>query len=86
MHNKSSNNSHSDHTVHSSSDDHKNNAHGDHDQHSEHDHSDHAAMFKRKFFISLIFGIPILIFSPMMGKHLPFTFTFPGSNWLERTE
>lgn len=59
--------------------------HGDHGgghDHSDHDHSGHAAMYKRKFFISLILGIPIMIFSPMMGVHLPFTFTFPGSEWV----
>lgn len=57
--------------------------HNDHDNHGNgHDHSDHAAMFRRKFFVSLLFGIPILIFSPMMGEELFFTFTFPGSEWL----
>ncbi|MEG0249621.1 MAG: copper-translocating P-type ATPase [Peptostreptococcus sp.] len=55
---------------------------GGHDEHGGHDHSGHAQMFRKKFFVSLVFGIPILIFSPMMGKHLPFTYTFPGSEWL----
>ncbi|EGQ3086072.1 cadmium-translocating P-type ATPase [Staphylococcus pseudintermedius] len=35
-----------------------------------------------KFFVSLIFAIPIIIFSPMMGVQLPFQFTFPGSDWM----
>ncbi len=57
--------------------------HDTHGEHSNHDHSSHhaghAQIFKKKFFISLLFGIPILIFSPMMGYELPFTITFPHS-------
>ena len=55
--------------------------HHDHDDHSGHDHHHHGD-FKQKFFISLIFGIPILFLAPMMGITLPFQFTFPGSDWV----
>ncbi len=37
---------------------------------------------KRKFWISLILGIPVFILSPIMGLHLPFQFQFPGSDWI----
>ncbi len=56
-----------------------------HDNHDSHHHSGHAhhhGNFKVKFFVSLIFGIPIILLSPMMGVNLPFQFTFPGSEWV----
>ncbi|EGQ1601772.1 copper-translocating P-type ATPase [Staphylococcus pseudintermedius] len=52
--------------------------HMHHDDHAHHHHEN----FKMKFFVSLIFAIPIIIFSPMMGVQLPFQFTFPGSDWM----
>lgn len=61
--------------------------HESHHPHSHHMHHDdhahhHHGNFKMKFFVSLIFAIPIIIFSPMMGVRLPFQFTFPGSDWM----
>ncbi|WP_214533890.1 heavy metal translocating P-type ATPase [Staphylococcus pseudintermedius] len=61
--------------------------HESHHPHSHHMHHDdhahhHHGNFKMKFFVSLIFAIPIIIFSPMMGVQLPFQFTFPGSDWI----
>ncbi|OHR88334.1 ATPase, partial [Staphylococcus sp. HMSC34G04] len=32
--------------------------------------------------VSLIFAIPIILLSPLMGVNLPFQFTFPGSEWV----
>ncbi|PTH48057.1 copper-translocating P-type ATPase [Staphylococcus arlettae] len=70
---------------------HEHHEHHDHHQHHEaHAHHDHASghahrhhgNFKVKFFVSLIFAIPIIILSPMMGVTLPFQFTFPGSEWI----
>ncbi len=59
--------------------------HMHHDNHASHHHSGHAhhhGNFKVKFFVSLIFAIPIILLSPMMGVKLPFQFTFPGSEWV----
>ncbi|RTX72585.1 copper-translocating P-type ATPase [Mammaliicoccus sciuri] len=59
--------------------------HMNHDNHASHHHSGHAhhhGNFKVKFFVSLIFAIPIILLSPMMGVNLPFQFTFPGSEWV----
>ncbi|QCT50251.1 copper-translocating P-type ATPase [Staphylococcus haemolyticus] len=59
--------------------------HMHHDNHASHHHSGHAhhhGNFKVKFFVSLIFAIPIILLSPMMGVNLPFQFTFPGSEWV----
>lgn len=77
-HSRHEENNHSHHHSH----DVKNHGHHhhDHDDHSGHDH--HHGDFKQKFFVSLIFGIPILFLAPMMGITLPFQFTFPGSGWV----
>lgn len=55
--------------------------HDNHDHHSDHEHHHHGE-FKVKFFVSLIFAIPIVVLSPMMGVKLPFQFTFSGSEWV----
>ena len=54
--------------------------HEGHEMHEHHGH--HHGNFKRKFFISLLFAIPIIILSPMMGIKLPFQFSFNGSDWI----
>lgn len=45
-----------------------------HDKHHSHDHTDHHRMmikdFKRRFWISLIFTLPILALSPMVKIYL----------------
>ena len=61
--------------------------HQNHMNHSNHMHHDnhashHHGNFKVKFFVSLIFAIPIILLSPLMGVNLPFQFTFPGSEWV----
>ncbi|WP_391556832.1 heavy metal translocating P-type ATPase [Staphylococcus saprophyticus] len=72
------------HHSHSEHENHHN--HSEHENHHNHnDHSHHHGDFKKKFFISLIFAIPIIILSPMMGVQLPFQFTFPGSDWIVLT-
>ncbi|MBK3720365.1 Copper-exporting P-type ATPase B [Staphylococcus arlettae] len=82
---------HEAHEHHEHHDHHENHDHHDHHQHHEaHAHHDHASghahhhhdNFKIKFFVSLIFAIPIIILSPMMGVTLPFQFTFSGSEWI----
>jgi Cu2+-exporting ATPase len=45
-------------------------------------HISHMGNLKRKFWISLILAIPIILLSPMMGMSLPFQFSFPGSEWV----
>nr|WP_231919464.1 heavy metal translocating P-type ATPase [Microterricola viridarii] len=59
----------------------------DMDDHAVHSHGEHAghsvAMFRDKFWWSLVLSIPVVIFSPMvahlLGYHLP---EFPGSTWI----
>ncbi|MBM0858202.1 copper-translocating P-type ATPase [Staphylococcus epidermidis] len=57
--------------------------HDNHESHNHHSgHAHHHGNFKVKFFVSLIFAIPIILLSPLMGVNLPFQFTFPGSEWV----
>ena len=77
MNNNSEEHNHQNHMNHSN--------HMHHDNHASHHHSGHAhhhGNFKVKFFVSLIFAIPIILLSPLMGVNLPFQFTFPGSEWV----
>jgi Cu2+-exporting ATPase len=76
---------HENHMNHSNQMHHEAHEHHDHHEayshHNGHEHHHHGN-FKVKFFVSLIFAIPIIILSPMMGVKLPFQFTFPGSEWV----
>ncbi|MEL7644824.1 MAG: copper-translocating P-type ATPase [Anaerolineaceae bacterium] len=58
--------------------------HGGHEGHDAHvDHSGHEQMFQRKFWVSLILSIPVLLFSQgfqaLLGFSMP---VFPGSSWI----
>lgn len=61
--------------------DHSGHDHSGHD-HAGHDHGDHAKLYKKKFFNSLIIGLPILFLAPMMGITLPFQFSFKYSEYV----
>lgn len=50
--------------------------------HSDNGHMSHIIDFEKKFWISLILAIPILLMSPVMGTNLPFQLSFIGSNWV----
>lgn len=69
------------HNQHHNHSNHSHNHHEGHD-HGAMDHSAHGGDFKKKFFVSLFLGIPIILIAPMMGIELPFQFTFPGSEWV----
>ncbi|QCU79715.1 copper-translocating P-type ATPase (plasmid) [Citricoccus sp. SGAir0253] len=56
----------------------------DHQVHSHGQHAGHStAMFKHRFWASLVLSVPVVVFSPMaahlLGYHLP---EFPGSAWI----
>ena len=42
----------------------------------------HGVNLKRRFFVSLVLAIPIMLLSSPMGLALPITLAFPGSDWL----
>jgi Cu2+-exporting ATPase len=62
---------------------HRENDHGN-DEHQAHvDHTGHEEMFRRKFWVSLILSIPVLVFSPAVREFLGFSLpSFPGSEWI----
>ncbi|KAB8139208.1 heavy metal translocating P-type ATPase [Gracilibacillus oryzae] len=59
---------------HGSHDNHDKHGHGGHENHSHHNHGDMVNDFKKRFYISLIVTIPILVLSPMIQD-------FIGVNW-----
>ncbi len=47
------------------------------------DHTGHEQMFRRKFWVSLLLSIPVLIFSPSIQGWLGYSITpFTGSQWI----
>lgn len=42
----------------------------------------HMGNLRRKFWVSLVLTLPIIVMTPMMGLKLPFQVTFPGSDWV----
>jgi len=63
----------------------KNNA--GHKKHSEHEgynkHAGHSTvMFKKRFYISLVLTVPVLILSPLIQQFLKYSLTFPGDKYL----
>ncbi|NJC22215.1 Cu2+-exporting ATPase [Arthrobacter pigmenti] len=59
-------------------------AHADHEVHSHGEHAGHStAMFRNKFWISLILAIPVVLFSHMFAMIVGYTLPeFPGSLWI----
>ena len=57
---------------------------GDHEEHTAHfDHTGHEAMFRQRFWVSMAFSIPVLLYSPMIQEWLGFTMpVFTGSQWI----
>lgn len=67
---------HGDHVSHSADEEHA--GHGAHT-----DHTGHEEMFRRKFWVSLLLSIPVLLYSPSLQMWLGFTMpTFSGSAWI----
>ncbi|MGP4968419.1 MULTISPECIES: heavy metal translocating P-type ATPase [Micrococcaceae] len=59
----------------------------DHDDHAVHTAGQHAghstAMFKNRFWLTLVLSVPVVFFSPMVGHLLGYTPPqFPGSTWI----
>jgi Cu2+-exporting ATPase len=78
-HSKHENHDHHDHKEHEG-----HQGHEGHD-HSSHDHSEHHAMmikdFRKRFFVSLIFTIPVLILSPMIQGIFDYNVSFTYSDY-----
>lgn len=67
-------------------DKHKMDTHAHHQMHMDESHEMshmmHMGNLKKKFWLSFILAIPILLLSPVMGVRLPFQLAFPGSDWV----
>lgn len=59
-------------------------SHGGHDGHGAHtDHSGHEQMFRRRFWVSLVLSIPVIVFSEFIQDVFGYTApAFPGSTWI----
>ncbi|MBP1903225.1 Cu2+-exporting ATPase [Halorubrum trapanicum] len=69
-----------DHGPHSQHD-----GHDGHDGHDDHGgmHEGHEQMFRRRFFVSTLLSIPVLLYSEMLQEWLGFSVpAFPGSEWI----
>ncbi len=65
-----------DHGSHGGSDDHQKHSHGQHAGHS-------TAMFRTRFWASLVLSVPVVVFSPMAASLLGYPLPeFAGSTWI----
>lgn len=56
--------------------------HDNHEGHGGHDHSAMIVDFRRRFWISLVLSVPVLLFSPMIQEFLGFSISFPGMDYV----
>ncbi len=57
--------------------------HEGHDHGGHVDHTGHEAMFRKRFWVSLVLSIPVLLYSPLVQRVLGITPpAFPGSDWV----
>ena len=57
-----------------------------HFNHKEHNHAEHHMMmiknFKKKFYVSITFTVPVLILSPMVQNFLGYSLDFKGNSYI----
>ncbi|MDQ2693536.1 MAG: heavy metal translocating P-type ATPase, partial [Chloroflexota bacterium] len=82
------------HAGHGSADEHAHAGHMDRALHSVHqkdagghaghvDHSGHEELFRKRFWVSLLLSIPVLLYTPMLQMWFGFRMPeFPGSHWI----
>ncbi|SDQ94760.1 heavy metal translocating P-type ATPase [Virgibacillus salinus] len=71
-----------DHHEQHQHDEHNHHDHGEHGGHGHHDHGDMVNDFKKRFYISLIVTIPILILSPMIQDFIGVDWGFPTDQYI----
>src|SRR5688500_18671737 len=69
---------HGDHGDHGG---HAEEGHGEHG-HGEHGHGDHVAMFRRRFWWSLLLTVPMVVTSHMVMGWFGYELDFPGMSWI----
>jgi len=76
----------SDHEEHKEHTNHDQDEHPEHQEHMHHDHADHHRQmvldFKKRFIISALVTIPILLLSPLIQQLLNFSFGIPGEKYV----
>jgi Cu2+-exporting ATPase len=80
-HNRTQENKHAGHRQHYG----RNGEHGAEQEHTGHtaDHTGHEEMFRRRFWVSLVLSIPVLVFSTAVQGFLNYRAPdFPGSTWI----
>ncbi len=59
---------------------------GEHGGHVGHDHSEHHRMmirdFRRRFYVSIVVTVPILVLSPLIQQLLGFSLSLPGASYI----
>lgn len=85
-HNKSSQTNHEKHKMKGHEHKHEPDDHSTHEGHDEHSHQDHHRMmiadFKRRFWVSLILTLPVLLLSPMIQNWLGLDWSFSGDKYI----
>ncbi|WP_182199302.1 heavy metal translocating P-type ATPase [Paraliobacillus salinarum] len=80
-HHRNDHDDHSDEHHNHTSHEHEGHSHEGHDHHGD-DHGHMIADFKKRFYISIIVTIPILLLSPMIQEFFNFEFSFPGAKYI----
>ncbi|MFD1416631.1 copper-translocating P-type ATPase [Oceanobacillus jeddahense] len=66
---------------------HEHHHHNHHDEHSSHSHQHHhehmIADFKKRFYISLVLALPIILLSDMIQSFFNYSLSFSGDHWIE---
>ncbi|WP_040984735.1 copper-translocating P-type ATPase [Oceanobacillus jeddahense] len=66
---------------------HEQHHHNHHDEHSSHSHQHHhehmIADFKKRFYISLVLALPIILLSDMIQSFFNYSLSFSGDHWIE---
>ena len=75
------------HENHDKHEGHENHDHHNHSKHKSHDHSQHHAHmiedFKKRFWVSLILMLPIVVLAPMIQELLGYEFRFEGDRYVQ---
>jgi Cu2+-exporting ATPase len=85
-HNESSQTNHDKHKMKGHEHKHEPDDHSTHEDHNQHSHQDHHRMmiadFKRRFWVSLILTLPVLLLSPMIQNWLGLDWSFSGDKYI----
>ena len=65
---------------------HNHKSHESHTSHESHDHTEHHRMmirdFRKRFYVTLVLSVPVLVLAPLVQDLLGFTLGFPGDGYV----